>query len=98
MEVWEPNRRLRAADQGFGNSDVAGAPRQTAEAGSGPGDGPSRPAQASLGYQLEERPGETALHLVHFGFGRDNDWDGGFHSFRRRWQHQPRNPRHHLET
>ncbi len=98
IEVWEPNRRLRTADQGFGNSDVAGAPRQTAEAGSGPGDGRSGPAQASLEYQLEERPGKTALHLVHSGFGRDNDWDEEFDSFRRGWQHELRSLRHYLET
>lgn len=97
IETWEPNRRLRTVDQGFGNSDLVGAPRQAdgLVAGQG-GDHPAK-AQASLDYQLEGRPGKTTLHLVHSGFGQDNDWDEEFDSARRVWQHELRSLRHYLE-
>jgi uncharacterized protein YndB with AHSA1/START domain len=97
IEVWDPYRRLRTTDQGFGNSDVVGAPRRPAEGVMGSGESQPAKAQASLDYQLEGRPGKTTLHLVHSGFGQDNDWDEEFDSVRRGWQHELRSLRHYLE-
>jgi uncharacterized protein YndB with AHSA1/START domain len=111
IEIWEPGRRLRLIDQGFGNSDVVGAAREaggagTAAAGSAapiPGSSAGRepaappPSPVALDYLLEGRGNKTTLRLVHAGFGDGNEWDEEFDSVRRGWRFELRGLRHYLE-
>jgi len=112
IEIWEPFRRLRLIDQGFGNSDVVGAAHETDGAAALPaagGAGSAARAQAApagdavppvpvaVDYLLEGRGGKTTLRLVHAGFGDGNEWDEEFDSVRRGWRFELRGLRHYLE-
>jgi uncharacterized protein YndB with AHSA1/START domain len=96
IEIWEPGRRLRLIDQGFGNSDVVGAPREAGGAGSTPA-AAIPPVPVALDYLLEGRGGKTTLRLVHAGFGDGNEWDEEFDIVRRGWRFELRGLRHYLE-
>ncbi len=78
IAVWEPNRRLRLIHQ---------EPSKAARPGEAglPFD---VPFQIGVDYCLDDRAGETLLHLEHFGFPLDETWDAQYASCESGWDFQ----------
>lgn len=81
IEVWEPQRHLRAT--------------YTAPPHSGAGIG--QPLPLVMDFYLEAAGGGTVLRLVHSGFGTTANWDAEYDGVRRGWAVELRCLRHYLE-
>lgn len=91
IEIWEPNRRLRAVEM-TALADHLSKPEETEKL-----DAPAARARV-LDFTLESRGGKTLLRLVHSGFTSGSDWEdeiysGVFHG----WQFELRSLKHYLE-
>jgi uncharacterized protein YndB with AHSA1/START domain len=82
IEIWEPNRHLRAT--------------YTSPPTSGKGTGEALPLV--MDFYLEAQGGKTVLRLVHSGFGAGADWDAEYDGVRRGWEVELRSLRHYLEN
>jgi uncharacterized protein YndB with AHSA1/START domain len=87
IEIWEPNRRLRAVSLPRPAFDAEGGHVATTEP----------PAPLAVDYYIEGHSGKTVLRLVHSGFGRGPSWDDEYDSIRKGWKFELRGLRHYLE-
>jgi uncharacterized protein YndB with AHSA1/START domain len=85
IEVWEPNRHLRA---------VYEDPRQTAASPANS----DVPTQLAMDFTLEAQGGQTVLRLVHSGFGAGTDWNETYDGTSTGWQFELRGMKHYLEN
>lgn len=82
IEIWEPNRHLRAVyDKPPLSPNISAAP-----------------ALLAMDFTLETRGGKTTLRLVHSGFGRGADWNEEYDGVRRGWGYELGSLRHYLEN
>jgi len=82
IEIWEPNRHLRA----------------TYEKPPGVAAGPLPPQRLVMDFYLETRAGKTVLRVVHAGFGATADWDNEYEGVGRGWAVELQALRFYLEN
>ena len=92
IEIWEPNRRLRAVEVTALGDHLEGEPTARKQSAS-----PAARARV-LDFTLESREGKTLLRLVHSGFTSGSDWeDELYYGVCRGWQFELRSLKHYLE-
>lgn len=82
IEVWEPNRHLRAVYEDPRPSET----------------NPEGPTRLAMDFTLEARGGKTVLRLVHSGFGSGTDWNETYDGTSTGWQFELRGMKHYLEN